>query len=437
MDIALPDLTFDPTLKEWTLGLFEALRRMSFDGVGISRATYGEGESGAIALVAEAARREGLQVAHDAAANLVVTLPGRRPELPFVACGSHLDSVPQGGNFDGAAGVLAGLMTLVTLKRAGVTPPRTLKLFVLRGEESAWFGKCYLGSSALFGRFDPADFDLRQSGTGRTLAECMAEAGADPDILRRREPLVRAADIACFLELHIEQGPVMVARGIPVGIVTGIRGNVRHPRAVCRGEAAHSGAVPRWLRRDAVFAASDLVMRLDRHWEALLEQGQDLVLTLGIIGTNPEEHAMSRVPGEVRFSLEWRSQSAEVLEGFAGLLREEAAAVERSRGVAFDFGPAVPTPPAVMDPRLVAHLDALCRARGIPHELLPSGAGHDAAIFANEGVPTAMIFIRNEHGSHNPREAMDHDDFFLGAELLLHGLLSAPMALTASGEGEA
>src|SRR5690606_18134083 len=98
----------------------------------------------------------------------------------------------------------------------------------------------------------------------------------------------------------------------------------------------------------------------------------------GILGTNPAEHAMSRVPGEVRFSLEWRSQSPEVLEGFGGVVREEAAAVARSRGVAFEFGPAVETPPAVMDPRLVAHLTAVCEARGIPHELLPSGAGHDS-----------------------------------------------------------
>jgi len=422
--IAIP-----PDVRAWAIGLFEALHHMSFDGVGITRATYGDGETAAMRLVADAAAREGLDVAWDAAANLVIDLPGRAPGAPVAACGSHLDSVPQGGNFDGAAGVIAGLMGLVALKRAGVVPRLPLRVYALRGEESAWFGKCYLGSTALFGRFDPVDFGLVQAGTGRSLADCMTAAGADIERLRRGEPIVDPADLACFVELHIEQGPVMVARGLPVGIVTGIRGNIRHPNAVCRGEAAHSGAVPRWLRHDAVFAVSELVMRLDRHWQALLEQGEDLVVTLGILGTNPSEHAMSRVPGEVRFSLEYRSQSTAVLDGFGGLVAEEAFSVGAARGVDFALGQRVPTPPAVMDPRLVEHAAAVCGALGIPHERLPSGAGHDAAIFANADVPTTMIFVRNEHGSHNPREAMDYADFFLGADVLLHTLLTAPEAL--------
>lgn len=423
---ALPHdpIRFDDGLRRWAEGLFERLREISFDGVGISRATYGAGETEAMRLIAEAASSEGLDVEYDAAANLLISLPGTDASRPVVATGSHLDSVPQGGNYDGAAGVIAGLVGLVHLKRHGIAADRTLRVYALRGEESAWFGKCYLGSMSLFGKFDPADLELTQSGSGETLAACMAAAGADIERIRRGEPIVDPRDIACFVELHIEQGPVMVARNIPVGIVTGIRGNVRHPRAVCRGEAAHSGAVPRWLRHDAVFAVSEFVMRLDRHWETLLQQGQDLVVTLGILGTNPAEHAMSRVPGEVRFSLEYRSQSPDVLAGFEELVQEEGLAIGRSRGVAFDFGPAVPTAPAVMDERLVAHFDAVCDRLEIPHERLPSGAGHDAAIFANEGVPTVMIFIRNEHGSHNPAEAMAFDDFFLGAEVLINGLLT-------------
>lgn len=417
-------IRFDAGLRRWAEGLFDRLREISFDGVGISRATYGTGETEAMRLIAEAASGEGLEVAYDAAANLVITLPGAAADRPVAATGSHLDSVPQGGNYDGAAGVIAALTGLVHLKRHRIVPDRTLRVYALRGEESAWFGKCYLGSMSLFGKFDPADLELTQSGSGETLAACMAAAGADVERIRRGEPIVDPRDIACFVELHIEQGPVMVARNIPVGIVTGIRGNVRHPRAVCRGEAAHSGAVPRWLRHDAVFAVSEFVMRLDRHWETLLQQGQDLVVTIGILGTNPAEHAMSRVPGEVRFSLEYRSQSPDVLAGFEELVQEEGLAIGRSRGVAFDFGPAVPTAPAVMDERLVAHLDAVCDRLEIPHERLPSGAGHDAAIFANEGVPTVMIFIRNEHGSHNPAEAMAFDDFFLGAEVLINGLLT-------------
>ena len=424
-----PDPTFDPALRQWAVGLFEALRRLSHDGVGISRPSYGAAETAAIQVIADAALAEGLEVEYDGAANMVVSLTGQRPELPFAACGSHLDSVPRGGNFDGAAGVIGGLAGMVALKRAGVVPPRTLKLFVLRGEESAWFSVAYLGSTALFGDFDGANLDRPQAASGETLAQCMRACGVDIGLVAGGEPLVRAEDFACFLELHIEQGPVMVARDVPVAVVTGIRGNIRHPKAVCRGEAAHSGAVPRWLRHDAVFAVSDLVMRLDGHWRALLEQGRDLVVTVGIVGTNAAEHAMTRVPGEVAFSFEYRSQSEDVLAAFGALLAEEAADVGRGRGVVFELGPPVATAPASTHPALVESLAGICKARGIAHDILPSGAGHDAAIFANQGIPTGMVFIRNAHGSHNPNESMDFDDFFLGAEVLLHGLLTVPEVL--------
>ncbi len=423
------DPTFDHGLRQWAMGLFEELRRLAHDGVGISRPAYGGAETAAMKVIAAAAGAEGLEVEYDGAANMIVSLPGRWPELPFAACGSHLDSVPQGGNFDGAAGVIGGLVGMVALKRAAVTPARTLKLLVLRGEESAWFSVAYLGSSALFGDFDARNLQRPQAATGETLADCMRACGVDVGLIAGGEPLARAEDLACFLELHIEQGPVMVARRVPVAVVTGIRGNVRHPKALCRGEAAHSGAVPRWLRHDAVFAVSDLVMRLDGHWRALLEQGRDLVVTVGIIGTNAAEHAMTRIPGEVTFSFEYRSQSEDVLTAFGALLAEEAAAVGRRRGVTFELGPAVATAPASTHPALVESLACICAARGIAHDILPSGAGHDAAIFANQGIPTGMIFIRNAHGSHNPNESMDFADFFLGAEVLLHGLLKVPEVL--------
>src|SRR5690606_33423454 len=132
-------------------------------------------------------------------------------------------------------------------------------------------------------------------------------------------------------------GPVMVARNLPVAVVTGLRGNIRHRDVVCRGEAGHAGAIPRWLRHDAVMATADLLHRYDAHWRALLERGLDLVVTAGMISTNPEEHAMSRIPGECRFCLEVRSQSIDTLEAFYQLMRSEADNVGRERGVAFEF----------------------------------------------------------------------------------------------------
>jgi N-carbamoyl-L-amino-acid hydrolase len=419
----------DPSLRQLAGTLFASLREASHDGVGITRETYGESETRAMALVAAAAEAEGLAVATDAAANLVVTLPGADAGAPFIACGSHLDSVPEGGNYDGAAGVLAGLLGMIALKRRGVVPERSVKLFALRGEESAWFGQAYLGSRALLGVFAAEDLALPHRSSGESLGRSMRAAGADVERIRRGERLLEPAEVACYLELHIEQGPVMVARGVPVGVVTGIRGNHRHPTVRCIGEAAHSGAVPRWLRRDAVFAVSEFIMRLDRHWQAILEQGQDLVVTVGVIETSAAEAAMSRVPGHVQFALEFRSESTQLLADFESLVHVEAEGIERLRGVRFEFDPPRATAPATMSPSLCQALAAICDDLGTKHELLPSGAGHDAAVFANQGIPSAMIFVRNEQGSHNPNEAMDMDDFFLGVDVLTRALLCAHEAL--------
>ena len=168
--------------------------------------------------------------------------------------------------------------------------------------------------------------------------------------------------VRAYLELHIEQGPVMIARKFPTAVVTGIRGNLRHRNIVCRGEAGHSGTVPRWLRRDAVFAVADLLMRLDEHWNRLLERGLDLVITIGVIGTDPELHAMSRIPGEVAFSFEVRSQSYDTLEAFYELFRSECRAVSDLRHVKFEFDDRVYAEPARMDEGIVRKLVALSGA---------------------------------------------------------------------------
>jgi N-carbamoyl-L-amino-acid hydrolase len=434
MDMPCPaPLAIEPDLAALARTLFEALRAADFDGVGITRETYAAGETAAMRRVEAIAREAGLACAWDEAANLRITLEGADPRLPAAACGSHLDSVPQGGNFDGAAGVIAGLLALLHAAR-GPRPARTTHLFVLRGEESAWYGRPYLGSSALFGLFDPAWMDLPNlRDPALTLGAAMRREGAATAAIAARRPLVDPASLSHFVELHIEQGPVMVARKVPVGLVSGIRGNHRHPAARAIGEAAHSGAVPRWLRRDAVLGAADFAMRLDGTWRTLLERGEDLVMTFGIFTTDPREHAMTRVPGDLRFTLEWRSESEATLDAFGELARAEAAEIARERGVRIELGAGVRTPPAAMDPRLLAHARAICRGAGIPHEVLASGAGHDAAIFANAGVPSAMVFVRNEHGSHNPQEAMDMEDFLVGAALLREVLLTGAEAVGRDG----
>ena len=411
--------------KRMSAGLFDQFREMSFDGVGISRETYGPGETEAMQVIEAIGNRNGFETRWDAARNLILSLPGQHPELPVVASGSHLDSVPQGGNFDGAAGVIASLMGMLAARE--IAPlHRTLELYVLRGEESAWYGgPCYFGSRALFGQLTAQDLASTHRETGDTLATNMERTGADMSLIEAARPLIEPGHFHSWMELHIEQGPVLIAKDKPVGIVTGIRGNVRHRRVICRGQAAHSGAVPRWLRHDAVLAMSELLMRIDEHWRVLLEWGEDLVVTAGIVETNAQEHAVSRVPGEVSFSLEYRSQDTKTLNSFGDLIRSECDQIAAKRGVEFDLGTPVRTDPARMSDNLVSLVRAAADSANIEHEVMPSGAGHDSAVFANAGVPSTMVFVRNQNGSHNPHEAMELDDFYAGAEVLSQSLLRA------------
>jgi beta-ureidopropionase / N-carbamoyl-L-amino-acid hydrolase len=411
--------------RELCEALFEELRAATGDGVGITRESFGPGESLALDIIERVARALGLATERDAVANLIVTLPGTQPDLPYLACGSHLDSVPQGGNFDGGAGVIAGLAVLAGLKRDGIAPRRTLKLFALRGEESAWFGKAYIGSSALMGRLTPDDLAMRHAVNGRSLGDCMRAVGVDVERVMRGEPMLDRKMVAAWVELHIEQGPVLVARDLPIAIVTGIRGNLRHRSVECLGEAGHSGAVPRWLRRDAVFATAELITHLDRHWRTLLERGCDLVVTAGIMSTDLAEQAIARIPGALRFSFEMRSQSRETLKSFYDLFRAECADVAEQRNVEFRLDRRLESAPASMDPGWVERLRTAARALGLPDEAMPSGAGHDAAVFANAGIPSAMIFVRNENGSHNPHESMRMSDFLAGVAVMRHALMEA------------
>ena len=410
------------TMKEFAISLFEKLRRSSFDGVGITRESYSAGETAAHDIIAQAAREEGLQVENDAAKNLIISLPGQEAERPFVACGSHLDSVPQGGNFDGAAGVIAGLTAIAYLKRAGIVPPRTVKLLVFRAEESAWFGKSWLGSSAIFGLLTEEDLNSLRSINRQTLREAMIATGVDLNQIIEKKHLLDPAQIAAFLELHIEQGPVMIARSLPVAIVTAIYGNIRHMRIVCHGRSEHAGAVPRSMRRDAVFAVAHLIVRLDRAWKDFDQGGDRLVVTCGMVGTNSNDHAISRIPGEASFSLEIRAESRDTLERFYSRFEAEIRAVEEERNVRFEIDRCIVNLPAPMDARWVRHLSGICERLGLLHDLLPSGAGHDAAVFVHAGIPTAMVFIRNEHGSHNPREAMQMADFMAATKVLKEAL---------------
>ncbi|QHI99467.1 hydantoinase/carbamoylase family amidase [Xylophilus rhododendri] len=395
--------------------LFERLRQDNADQDGVTRDTYGAGEQRAHDLLAAEARRLGLEVRTDAALNLYLTLPGRERGLPVVMTGSHLDSVPVGGNYDGAAGVVAGLSVLAGWVAAGVQPGRDVTVMAVRAEESAWFPVSYIGSKAAFGKLGPEALEARRFDTGRTLGEHLTELGGQPQALARGEAQLTADTIDCFIELHIEQGPVLLGQGDVLGIVTGICGSLRYRAARAVGRYGHSGATPRLYRQDAVVAFAALVQRSQQDWAEMEAQGHELTLTFGRVETDPHQSDLSKVAGQVDFCIDIRSRSHATL---AEMDRRLKRAARNASGVVFDFGPVSGSEPAVMDDALRQALTEAAALQGLAAPALPSGAGHDTATFANAGVASAMLFVRNANGSHNPEETMTMNDFAAGCAVL-------------------
>jgi N-carbamoyl-L-amino-acid hydrolase len=407
---------------ELAASLFDALSSATRRGRGIVRDSYGAGEQAAHDIMRGAAGRLGLEVSVDAIGNLFLTLPGRDRAAPRIIMGSHLDSVPQGGNFDGAAGVVAGLCLLSAMRRARVTPRCDLTVMAIRAEESAWFDVAYLGSAGAFGLLDPACLAITRSDNGQSLEATLAARGFDPRPIRDRRRLLEPVRIRAYLELHIEQGPTLVARGLPAAVVSGIRGCKRFRNARCTGEYGHSGALARPYRRDAVAATVAFLHHMEKVWLAQEAAGADLVLTTGELYTDPVMHGPSKIAGETRFVLDLRSLSDATMDAVAAEARAAAARIGAEYRVDIDLGATSDSPAAVMDEHLRSRLMSLLVQ---PFEMA-SGAGHDAAVFCKVGVPSAMVFVRNDRGSHNPDEGMALEDFAVGAGALLELLLDFP-----------
>ncbi len=249
-------------------GFFAAMRERTADLPGVTRPSYGEGEHIAHGLAADWARRLDLEITHDYAGNQYMTLPGRDRTAPRVIIGSHMDSVPHGGNYDGAAGVVMGLAALDRFRRLGKKPAQDISVMAIRAEEACWFSTHYAGSRMAFGLLPKDELDAcTRVDTGRSLADHIKEAGFDPAPLRDGKAWLQADAIRCYIEPHIEQGPALIGAELPVGIVTGIRGNLRYKHCRVRGVYGHAGGVPRDHRRDAVFAAAEFAGVLERHWD--------------------------------------------------------------------------------------------------------------------------------------------------------------------------
>jgi N-carbamoyl-L-amino-acid hydrolase len=407
---------------------FSDLRARTSDEPGVTRASFGAGEQIAHDMIRAWAASLDLEIVTDFAGNLYMTLQGRDRTLPVIMMGSHMDSVPHGGNYDGAAGVVAGIVALERMRRRGITPAMDVTVMAIRAEELAWFPASYIGSRAAFGILPPDTLDnVVRFDTGRSLGAHMADLGLDADAVRAGRRQLDAQRIGAYIEVHIEQGPHLVALERACAIVTGIRGSYRLPHARVLGEYAHSGAVPRTKRHDALLGAVEFAHELEKMWLRRESEGQDLVCTFGEFHTDPRQHTMTKIPGEVRFTLDIRSYDDAVLVDCRAEWERKAAAISRARGVRIDFGEHTQTRSALMDPKLIDMAERAAQRLGIEAPRMASGAGHDCTVFANQGVACAMIFVRNADGSHNPHEKMEIDDF-AEASRLLWGMLDEMVA---------
>lgn len=404
-------------------GLFDQLRQDGLDEPGVSRDPYGPGEQRAHATVSRAAGALGLEISHDDAANLYMTMPGRDRGAPVIVIGSHLDSVPHGGNFDGAAGVLAGLASVTAMRTMGVTPRCDIVVMGIRAEESVWFQVSYIGSRGSLGTLPDGALGVRRVDTGRTLADHIAACGGNPDALRARVRHFDPSRIKAYLELHIEQAPSLVEAGVPVAICTGIPGNFRYPQARIEGRHDHVG-LPRRFRQDAAMAGAEFAMALDSLWADYDRQNVPMACTFGRFHTDPAAHGLTIVPGAFHFSLDVRAYDEAVLGELQDKVGQIILGIEQRRAVRFHLGERTGAAVGLVDPVIKAGLEAAATTQGYPLLHIGSPASHDAAAFGEAGVPMGMIFVRNQNGSHNPDESMTTEDFLDGVTILTQWLVT-------------
>jgi hydantoinase/carbamoylase family amidase len=358
-------------------------------------------------------REAGLETRRDAVRNLFGRYEGARDDAPAFLIGSHLDSVPDGGRYDGPLGVLTALAVVERFAARGERLPFALEVCAFSDEESVRYGTAYLGSSAVAGAFGDDWLD-RVDRDGITMRDALRAVGGDPDAIAScaRNP----ADTVGWLELHIEQGPSLESEGLPIGVVTGIQAAVRHAWEV-RGMAGHAGTTPMAGRRDALAAAAAVVLAVEEIGRAM----PDLVATVGIIDAEPG--AMNVIPGRVTFTTDIRHpEDARLAEAMAAIDRA-VAAIAGERGVGISSTELSADPSVPCDARLRAVLHDAIGAEGFPARDLASGAGHDAAALAAI-CPVAMLFLRCEGGiSHNPAENVDGLDVAIALDVMERALL--------------
>jgi beta-ureidopropionase / N-carbamoyl-L-amino-acid hydrolase len=380
---------------------------------GVSRVAYSDADIAGRQYVMGLMREVGLAPRIDPAGNIFAVRKGQDVSLKPILFGSHIDSVPQGGNFDGDLGSLAAIESIHALNIANIVTRHPLEVVVWAHEEGGTFPNGLNGSRAVAGQLVTGEMDQVYEGLRK--ADGIRRIGGDPDRIAdaRRLP----GSIHCYLELHIEQGGTLDRQHIPIGVVEGIVSISRY-RATVTGFANHAGTTMMSDRQDALVAASQLVLAV-REQVTTVEGRQ--VGTVGHLELTP--NAANVIPGGAVLSIELRDLSEEKLKSIAGAIEERARGIAATTRTTIEIAPTGHYGPALATPAVQSAIERVASRMHLRHVRLPSGAGHDAQMAATLG-PMGMIFVPSIGGvSHSPRERTEWDDCARGADVLLGALL--------------
>jgi allantoate deiminase len=355
-------------------------------------------------------REAGMQARLDAIGNVVGRYEGERPGLPCLMLGSHLDTVRDAGKYDGMLGVVSAVECVQALNSRQQRLPFALEVVGFGDEEGVRFGTTLLGSRAIAGTLDPKILETKDVG-GTSIADALRGFGLNPDELP--EVKRKKNEVLAYAELHIEQGPVLEAEGLPVGVVTAINGFSRL-RVVLRGEAGHAGTVPMGLRRDALAAAAECILAVEK----IATGHPELVATVGRIEAKPG--AINVIPGEAQFTVDVRAPQDELRGQAVAAVRSSVKEIAQRRKVEPNIETLQDFGSSACAPWLMRQLERAVEAQGVRVRRLPSGAGHDGmAIKALADI--AMLFVRCKGGiSHNPAESITEADAEIATSVLFH-----------------
>ncbi|HOJ57477.1 MAG TPA: M20 family metallo-hydrolase [Bacillota bacterium] len=385
------------------------------EGGGISRLAFTSADREARDYLRDSLALQGLGTVQDAMGNMRARRHGTRDLAP-VMIGSHLDSVPSGGCYDGAVGIVAALEVIRVLDDLGIETRRPIEVINFSAEESSRFGASTLGSKAMTGHLSQEHLHMYKDKDGVSLYEAMKLFGLNPDGLESVR--IQPGDVYAFIEMHIEQGRVLESFGIPLGIVTSIAAPTRI-RVFVIGRADHSGATPMDLRADALTAASEIILGVERI--ASVEAGPHTVGTVGYANAQPG--VLNVIPGKVELGIDIRDIDKDSKDLAVRKVISLLEYVGNNRGVKVDYRILADETPVTLSGKIIGALEEAAQALGYPYRLMPSGAGHDAMYMA-EVAETGMIFVPSREGiSHNVAEYTAVEDIARGAELLLEAVL--------------